>query len=60
MHIIGPIRRMHIIRPMRITGMSVVPGGRGAGGSLATTGIIGQIDTDPMDITGRLFASGMI
>jgi hypothetical protein len=36
--------RMGIIRPMDITGMSVVVGGRRAGGSLVTTGITGRID----------------
>lgn len=54
--IIGPT---DIIRPIPTTGTSVVLGGRGAGGSLVTTGIIGQIDiiTDRMDTTGRLVAS---
>ena len=41
-----------IIRRMGITGMSVVPGGRGAGGNPVTTGIIGRIDI----ITGRIGA----
>jgi hypothetical protein len=43
---------MDITRRMDITGMSVVPGGRGAGGNLVTTGIIGRIDI----ITGRIDA----
>ena len=49
---------MDITRRMDITGMSVVPGGRGAGGNLVTTGIIGRIDiiTGRMDITGRIDA----
>ena len=38
------IIRMGIIRPTDITGMSVVLGGRGAGGNPATTGITGRID----------------
>jgi hypothetical protein len=49
---------MDITRRMDITGMSVVPGGRGAGGNLVTTGIIGRIDiiTGRMDITDRIDA----
>ena len=35
---------MPILRPMDITGMFVVAGGRRAGGSLVTTGIGGRID----------------
>ena len=48
-----------IIRRMGITGTSVVPGGRGAGGSLGTTGIIGQIDMDHMDTTDSFVVGGM-
>ena len=53
MDIIG---RMDITRRMDITDMSVVPGGRGAGGNPVTTGITGRIDilTGRMDITGRI------
>ena len=49
---------MDITRRMDITGMSVVPGGRGAGGNLVTTGIIGRIEiiTGRMDIIGRIDA----
>ena len=44
--------RMGIIRPMDTPGMSVVVGGRRAGGSLVTTGIGGRIDIiGRMDIT---------
>jgi hypothetical protein len=52
MVIIGPT---DIIRRMHITGMSVVPGGRGADGNPVTTGIIGRIDIliDRMDTAGR-------
>jgi hypothetical protein len=54
--------RMDIIRRMHITGMSVVRGGRGAGGSLVTTGIIGRIDIIPdrMDIADRHGASAAL
>ena len=38
------IIRMDITRPMAITGMFVVPGGRGAVGSLGTTRMSGRID----------------
>jgi hypothetical protein len=49
---------MDIITPRRgdITGMSVVPGGRDAGGNLVTTGITGRIDI----ITGRMDITGLI
>jgi hypothetical protein len=49
---------MDIITPRRgdITGLSVVPGGRDAGGNLVTTGITGRIDI----ITGRMDITGLI
>jgi hypothetical protein len=51
---------MDIITPRRgdITGMSVVPGGRDAGGNLVTTGITGRIDI--ITITGRMDITGLI
>jgi hypothetical protein len=45
-----------ITRRMRIIGMSVGPGGRGASGNLDTTGTIGRIDiiTERIDTAGSL------
>ncbi len=41
---------MNIIHRMHITGMSVVAGGRRAGGSMVTTGIIGHDTWSDIDI----------
>jgi len=52
----GITSRMHITRGMVIPGLFVVPGGRGAGRSPVTTGIIGRLD---IISTGRpLMATG--
>ena len=40
----GITSRTHIIRGMDITGLSVVPGGRAVGWSLATTRMSGRAD----------------
>ena len=40
----GITSRMPIIRGMDITGLFVVPGGRGVGWSLATTRMSGRVD----------------
>ena len=56
----GITNRMHITRGMGITGLFVVPGGKGADWRLVTTRIIGRLDiisTDrPLMATGELRA----
>ena len=61
----GITSHMHIIRGMGITGLFVVPGGRGAGRSLVTTRTTGRLniiatDRTRMAIGEHSFAIGLV